>query len=88
MRYGAHYAANLPIGSGATEGTCWQMQARVKRAGQSWGSARSDPQPDHASHTPGLNGVMTTRGLLLSDRWDAAWPTYAATHRKELRCAA
>jgi hypothetical protein len=94
MRYGSHHAANLPIGSGATEGTCWQMQARVKRAGQSWGSDRSDrsdrsdPQPDQVSRTPGLNGVMTTRGLLLSDRWDAAWPTYAATHRKELRCAA
>jgi hypothetical protein len=25
MRYAAHYAANLPIGSGATESTCWQM---------------------------------------------------------------
>jgi hypothetical protein len=26
MRYATHYAANLPIGSGATESTCWQMQ--------------------------------------------------------------
>lgn len=85
MRYASHYAANLPIGSGATEGTCWQMQARVKRAGQSWGT---DVKPDQVSRTPGLNGVMTTRGLVLSDRWDSAWPTYAATHRKELRCAA
>jgi hypothetical protein len=85
MRYASHYAANLPIGSGATEGTCWQMQARVKRPGQSWGSG---VQTDQVAHSPGLNGVMTTRGLVLSDRWDAAWPTYAATRRMELRCAA
>lgn len=88
MRYGSHYAANLPIGSGATEGTCWQMQARVKRPGQAWGSDGSDVHRDKVAHSPGLNGVMTTRGLVLSDRWDAAWPTYAATHRSELRCAA
>lgn len=85
MRYASHYKANLPVGSGATEGTCWQMQQRVKRAGQSWGS---DVQPGHVTRSPGLNGVMTTRGLVLSDRWDAAWPAYAATHRTELRCAA
>ena len=75
MRYATHYAANLPIGSGATEGTCWQMQERVKRAGQSW-------------ETPGLRGVMGLRGLVLSDRWPTAWPVYAATHRKVVRCAA
>lgn len=85
MRYASHYQANLPIGSGATESTCWQMQARVKRAAQSWGT---EADSDHVNRTPGLNGVLTTRGLVLSDRWDAAWPTYAATHRKELRCAA
>lgn len=75
MRYASHYKANLPIGSGATEATCWQMQARVKRAGQSWGSAA---QRDQGLRTPTLNGVMTTRGLVLSDRWDAAWNAYAA----------
>jgi len=85
MRYASHYAANLPIGSGATEGTCWQMQGRVKRPGQSW---QSVVQPDQPTRTPGLNGVMTTRGLVLSDRWDAAWPTYAAKHQKGLRLAA
>jgi hypothetical protein len=86
MRYASHYAANLPIGSGATEGTCWQMQGRVKRAGQTWQSVE---RPDHATRrTPGLNGIMTTRGLVLSDRWDAAWPTYSATHRMEQRAAA
>lgn len=86
MRYASHYAANLPIGSGATEGTCWQMQLRVKRAGQTWQSVE---RPGTATRpTPGLNGIMTTRGLVLSGRWDDAWPAYAATHRMELRHAA
>jgi len=85
MRYASHYAANLPVGSGATEGACWQMQARVKRPGQSWKAVVELERP---MRTPGLNGVMSTRGLVLSDRWDAAWPTYAAKHRKELRRAA
>ena len=74
MRYAAHYAAHLPIGSGATESTCWQMQQRVKRLGQSW--------------ELGLRGVLAMRGLAISDRWVAAWQPYAATHRKEVRLAA
>jgi len=40
MRYATHYATNLPIGSGATESTCWQMQQRVKLPGQSWDKSR------------------------------------------------
>jgi hypothetical protein len=75
MRYAAHYAAKLPIGSGATESTCWQMQQRVKLPGQSWDK-------------PGLRGVLAMRALVLSDRWRAAWEPYAATHRKEVRAAA
>lgn len=85
MRYASHYAANLPIGSGATEGVCWQMQGRVKRPGQSWGAVAKPGEPTRA---PGLNGVMTTRGLVLSDRWDAAWLSHAAKFRKELPLAA
>ncbi|MBX3276193.1 MAG: hypothetical protein KF729_38425, partial [Sandaracinaceae bacterium] len=84
MRYASHYAANLPIGSGATEGACWQMQGRVKRPGQTWGVVRAG----EPTRTPGLNGIMTTRGLVLSDRWDDAWPAYAAKHQKELPLAA
>lgn len=72
MRYASYYAANLAIGSGATEGTCGLMQKRVKCRGQSW-----IPR--------GLRGILTLRGLALSDRWDAAWQPYAATHRKEVR---
>ncbi len=74
MRYASHYAANLPIGSGATESTCWQMQQRVKLPGQSW--------------EVGLRGVLAMRGLALSDRWLAAWQPYAAKHRKQVRIAA
>jgi hypothetical protein len=72
MRYATHYAANLPIGSGATESTCWQMQQRVKLPGQSW-------------DTPGLRGILAMRALVLSDRWSVAWQPYAAKHRKEVR---
>lgn len=85
MRYASHYVANLPIGSGATESTCWQMQGRVKRPGQSWGTVEDSHRVKRA---PGLNGIMTTRGLVLSNRWDAAWPTHAEKYRKELPLAA
>ena len=75
MRYASHYTANLPIGSGATESTCWQMQQRVKLPGQSW-------------ETQGLRGILAMRALALSDRWDTAWQPYAASHRKEIRIEA
>jgi len=75
MRYATHYAASLPIGSGATESTCWQMQQRVKLPGQSW-------------DVPGLRGILAMRALVLSDRWSTSWPSYAATHRKEVRATA
>lgn len=75
MRYATHYAANLPIGSGATESTCWQMQQRVKLPGQSW-------------DTPGLRGILAMRALVLSDRWPVAWQPYAARHRKQVRVTA
>jgi len=75
MRYASFYAAKLPIGSGATESTCFQMQQRVKLPGQSW-------QPR------GLRGILAIRALVLSERWDSAWPAYAATHRKAVRMAA
>jgi hypothetical protein len=69
MRYASHYAAKLPIGSGATESTCWEMQLRVKQPGQSW-------------EVPGLSGMLGLRGLVLSGRWMAAWKPYAASHRR------
>jgi hypothetical protein len=75
MRYATYYRASLPIGSGATESTCWQMQQRVKLPGQSW-------------DVPGIRGTLAMRALVLSERWLTAWPSYAATHRKEVRAAA
>ena len=69
MRYATLYENNLPIGSGATESTCWQMQQRVKLPGQSW-------EPE------GLRGTLAIRALVLSDRWDQAWPHYASNHRQ------
>jgi len=74
MRYATHYAANLPIGSGATESSCFQMQQRVKLPGQSWES--------------GLDGILAMRSLALSDRWMPAWESYAAGRRKEVRLVA
>jgi hypothetical protein len=74
MRYATLHAKKLPIGSGPTENTCWIMQARVKRAGQSW-------------ETTGLQGILALRSLVESDRWTHAWPAFAATHRQEVRAA-
>ena len=71
MRYASFYDNNLPIGSGATESTCWQMQQRVKLPGQQWEQG-------------GLRGVLAIRGLVLSDRWNSAWTHYAAHHRADV----
>jgi hypothetical protein len=71
MRYASHKAANLTIGSGVTEGTCGLMQERVKRRGQSW-------------EPTGLRGVLTIRGFVLSDCWDAVWESYASERRGEV----
>jgi hypothetical protein len=73
MRYASLYQANLPIGSGATESTCWQMQRRVKRPGQSW-------------EIPGLRGILAVRAIVLSGRWSDAWKPYAASHRRAVEC--
>jgi hypothetical protein len=75
MRYATRYSQRLPISSGDTENTVWLMQQRVKRAGQSW-------QPR------GLRGILVLRSLVLSERWNAAWASYAATKHEEVRCAA
>jgi hypothetical protein len=31
---------------------------------------------------------MTTRGLVLSDRWDSAWDAHAANYQQDLKRAA
>jgi len=75
MRYASHHAAKLAIGSGATESTCWSMQQRVKRRGQSW-------------EIPGIRGTLAVRALVKSERWHAAWQSYAASHRGVVRPSA
>lgn len=75
MRYASLYRQSLPIGSGATESTCWQMQQRVKQPGQSW-------------EPTGLRGVLAIRALVLSDRWDSAWSHYAQLHRSTVSISA
>jgi hypothetical protein len=71
MRYASVAAANLAIGSGATESTCAFFQLRVKRPGSHWS-------------IDGLRGVMAVRGLVTSGRWDAAWSHLAAWHLAEV----
>lgn len=75
MRYASFHQRNLPIGSGATESTCWQMQQRTNLPGQSW-------------EPTGLRGVLAISALVLSDRWAMAWPTYAAQHRADVHVVA
>ncbi|MFH0982756.1 MAG: hypothetical protein V2A79_14625 [Planctomycetota bacterium] len=74
MRYASLVQENLPIGSGATEGTCWLMQDRVKRPGQSWEQA-------------GLRGVLGLRSYAISDRWPQVWAAFADSHRREVRAS-
>jgi hypothetical protein len=71
MRYADVAKHGLPVGSGATESTCGLFQLTVKRPGAAWGA-------------PGLRGVMTLRGLVLSDRWSSAWSQYTATRRRRV----
>ena len=74
MKYKAAREQGLPIGSGATESTCGLYQLRVKHPGSHW-------------RPPGLRGVMTARGLMLSGRFDAAFEAHYATLLGEVRVA-
>jgi len=74
MAYARARAANLPVASGATESTCALFQLRVKHPGSHWG-------------TRGLRGVMTARGLDLSDRWDGAFDAHRTTLREQVLAA-
>lgn len=71
MRYAAASELGLPIGSGATESTCKLIGQRTNRSGARWSR-------------PGLQGVIATRALVLSERWQHAWPRYAARLRIEV----
>lgn len=73
MRYAALRRDGLPIGSGATESGCALFQLRVKHPGSHW---RDD-----------LAGVMTARGLSLSDRWELAFEAFHQMSRAEVAAA-
>ncbi|NVB36400.1 hypothetical protein G6O69_01060 [Pseudenhygromyxa sp. WMMC2535] len=74
MKYKAARDEGLPIASGTTESTCGLYQLRVKHPGSHW-------------RPPGLRGVMTARGLMLSGRFDAAFEAHYATLLAEVRVA-
>ncbi len=78
MHYAELHTQGLPIGSGATESGCALFQLRIKRPGSHWASPGLDG---------GLRGVMTARGLSLSDRWDTAFDAYHQTLLGEVRSA-
>lgn len=61
MNYAAARRRRIPLGSGATEGACKSLiAARLKRSGQRW-------------RPMGARGVLFTRALYLSDRFDSFW---------------
>jgi hypothetical protein len=61
MRYARLRGLGLPIGSGVTESTAKNVvNMRTKRSGQRW-------------RIPGLQGVLTLRALLKSDRLSRFW---------------
>lgn len=76
MRYASRHDANLTIGSGETENTCWQMQDRVTRPAQAWVPKGS------------LRGILTLRGLVLSGLWRGAWRAFVESCRSPVEIAA
>lgn len=64
---------NLPIGSGVVEAACKTLaSARLKRSGMAW-------------RLPGLQGILTLRSLIQSDRWSAGWTLLAAEYRRNVK---
>lgn len=65
MRYATLRAHGLPIGSGATESACnTLLNLRVKRNAEHWSE-------------PGIQGVLTLRGVHQSGRFESFWPLLA-----------
>jgi hypothetical protein len=61
MRYVALRKAGLPVGSGATEGSCKSVIGfRTKRGGQRW-------------HDAGVSAILTLRAIEQSDRLPGFW---------------
>lgn len=76
MRYADCRAQGLPIGSGVVESACKMLVTqRMKNSGMRWGEQ-------------GGQAVLTARSWCLSDRFDRAWATLAATYKTEVRVIA
>ena len=60
LHYQALAAKGSPIGTGAMESTCGQLQTRVKRTGQFWKPA-------------GLPNLLALKAALQNDDWLALW---------------
>jgi hypothetical protein len=76
MRYADHRAQGLPIGSGVVESACKMLVTqRMKNSGMRWGE-------------DGGQAILTARSWCLSDRFDRAWATLAATYKTEVRVIA
>src|ERR1019366_8095611 len=60
LHYQALAAKGSPIGTGAMESTCGQLQTRVKRTGQFWQPA-------------GLANMLALKAALQNDDWYALW---------------
>jgi len=76
MRYAERRAEGLPIGSGVVESACKMLVTqRMKNSGMRWGEQ-------------GGQAILTARSWCLSDRFDRAWATIAATYKSEVRVIA
>lgn len=72
MRYAEFASEGLPIGSGIVEAACKTLVGeRLKQSGMRWREA-------------GGQAILTLRGLIQSDRFDAAWPLLAAEYKREV----
>lgn len=72
MRYAEFAAEGLPIGSGIVEAACKTLVGqRLKQSGQRW--------REH-----GGQAILTLRGLIQSDRFDAAWRLLAAEYKGKI----
>lgn len=64
LDYDTIAAAHCPIGSGAMESTCSQLQDRFKRTGQFWSR-------------PGAHALMTLELIRRNGQWDKYWKKVA-----------
>jgi hypothetical protein len=72
MRYAEVAEQGLPIGSGIVEAACKTLVGeRLKQSGMRW-------------RQQGGQAILTLRGLIQSDRFDAAWSLLAAEYKRDV----